>query len=100
MAHMLEAQHWLSFLRLIMHDTNKEIKSQSAFAELVYYYIYGYVMMICLQTAIAFCISYIAVRASQCKKSASLVLRIYILNQIIEYIYIESNNEHSLYAKG
>ena len=41
------------------------MKSQSAFAELVYYYIYGYVMMICLQTAIAFCISYITVKIHQ-----------------------------------
>ena len=78
MAHMLEAQHWLSFLRLIMHDTNQEIKSQSAFAELVYHYIDGYVMMICIQTAIAFCISYITVKIHQNAKNRHILFLRYI----------------------
>ena len=81
-----------------MHDTNKKTKTQSAFAEVVYYYIYGYVMMICIQTAITYCISYITVKIRQnAKKSAYLVLniyiesnhRIYILNQIINIHYMQ-----------
>ena len=75
---MLEAQHWLSFLRLMMHNTNKQIKSQRAFAELVYYYIYGYVMMICIQTAIAFCISYITVKIHQNATTRHLLFLRYI----------------------
>ena len=81
-AHMLEAQHWLIFLRLILHNTNKEMKSQSAFAELVYYYIYGYVMMICLQTAIAFCISYITVQIHQNAKNRHLLFLRYTASSI------------------
>ena len=82
-----------------MRDTNSEIKSQSAFAKLLYYYIYGCVMMICIQTAIAFCISYITVKIHQNAKNRHILFliyiyiesnhRIYILNQIINIHYMQ-----------